>query len=153
VRQLPAQETEVPAGYRPAYGTLGLAAGSADCLDDSGCRMVLALHLQIGGRVSDRFAFGLGANVFADSEFDGSALFSLQALYYPFNRKLLALLGAGLSTGGGGAGAGLVLELGYDLPLKSSGSLAITPHAGLVLMTLDYPAGDYLYSGVGIGLK
>jgi hypothetical protein len=153
VRQLPAQETEVPAGYRGAYGTLGLDGGSGDCLEGSGCWKVLALHLRIGGRVSERFAFGLGANAFADSESDGSALYSLQALYYPFNRKLFALLGAGLSTGGGEAGAGLVLELGYDLPLNSSGSLAITPHAGLVLMTLDYPAGDYLYAGLGFTVK
>lgn len=58
-----------------------------------------------------------------------------------------------MSAGGGETVAGLVLEFGYDLPLNSSGSLAITPHAGLVLMTLDYPAGDYLYAGVGISVQ
>jgi hypothetical protein len=114
---------------------------------------VLGLHLRIGGRFSERFGVGLGLNFLAGTESDGSSLFSLQALYYPFDRKLFALLGAGLSAGGGETGAGLVLELGYDLPLNASGTIAITPHAGLVLMTLDYPAGDYLYAGVGISLK
>jgi hypothetical protein len=83
--QLPAQETEVPAGFRGAHALLGLDAGSADCLDGSGCWMVLVLHLRIGGRVSDRFPVGLGTNFFSDTESDGSALYSLQALSYPAN--------------------------------------------------------------------
>ena len=148
-----AQEPEVPAGYRGAYVTIGLDLGSADCLGGSGCWTSIAAHLRLGARMSERFAAGLGANLFADFESDGSALYSVQGLYYPFNRKLFALLGLGVAAGGHDTGAGLVLEIGYDLLLTSSGTIAITPHAGLVLMTLDYPAGDYLYAGVGLTVK
>lgn len=150
---LSAQETELPAGYQGAYVTLGVDIGSADCLSSSGCWSAIAAHLRLGARLSERFAVGLGANLFADFESDGSALYSVQGLYYPFNRKLFALLGLGVAAGGHDTGAGLVLEIGYDLPLNSSGTIAITPHAGLVLMTLDYPAGDYLYAGVGFTVK
>jgi len=153
VAPLAAQETEIPAGYRGAYGSLGLDGGSGHCLEGSGCWRVLGLHIRLGARMSERFAAGLGANLFADLESDGSALYSVQGLYYPFDRKLFALLGLGVAAGGHDTGAGLVFELGYDLPLNSSGTIAITPHAGLVLMTLDDPAGDYLYAGVGISLK
>ena len=148
-----AQQSDVPAGYKGAYATLGLDAGSADCLDGSGCWSSVAAHIRLGARMSERFAAGLGANLFADFESDGSALYSVEALYYPFNRKLFALLGLGAAAGGHDTGAGLVLEIGYDLPLNSSGTIAITPHAGLVLMTLDYPAGDYLYAGLGFTVK
>ena len=149
---LMAQERDITAGYRGAYATLGLDAGAANCLS-SDCWSSVAAHIRLGARMSERFAVGLGANLFADFESDGSALYSVQGLYYPFNRKLFALLGLGVAAGGHDTGAGLVLEIGYDLPLNSSGTIAITPHAGLVLMTLDYPAGDYLYAGLGFTVK
>jgi hypothetical protein len=141
---LSAQKSDIPAGYQGVCVTLGLDMGRMGCIEDSGCYANVDAHLRLGARLSERFGVGLGASLFGDFESDGSALYSLQALCYPFNRKLFALLGAGVASAGGDTGGGMIVELGYDLPLNSYGTFAITPHVGLVLMSLDDPAGDYV---------
>jgi hypothetical protein len=131
-------------GLGLGYGILGLL----DCPSGFNCDTEggLSGNARIGFTPSQSFRVALGSNSWVDTGEGSSSnigLLSAQGLYYPGEKDFFLLGGAGLALAtctncDTETGAGFVVGAGYDFPINSSGSLALTPYVNWVVTTLEY---------------
>ncbi|MEN8145257.1 MAG: hypothetical protein ABFS14_09930 [Gemmatimonadota bacterium] len=146
------------------WGGFGFGMGSISCSDCSERSSDISGTAYIGGTVSPSVQLGASTHVYTEEQggarLDGGALV-FSARLHPSEGDFFILLGAGLanfdaeiSVGSfsvsdseqGGAG---VIGIGYDIPISSSGKLALTPFGNWIVTSV----GDTIeFFQFGLGL-
>ena len=117
----------------------------------------LSGNAHIGFTPSNSIRLAIGSNAWTKSE-DGFnpdlGVYSAQVYFYPGEKDFFLLGGAGLALAGCSGcdtetGGGFLIGAGYDFPINSSGSLALTPYVNWIVTTLEYT--PYLLQ-FGLGL-
>jgi hypothetical protein len=127
-------------GIGLGYGILGVLDCPGSSCDTEGG---FSGNARIGFTPSRSLRLALGSNGWTKSDDGTLGLYSLQALFYPGGNDFFLLGGGGLALASCSGcdtetGGGFVLGAGYDFPINSSGSLALTPFVNWVVTTLDF---------------
>jgi hypothetical protein len=146
------------------WGGFGLGGGVLGCLEDGcdGSEWGYSGNAKLGGTLSPSVRIGGGTNGWYKNE-DGvtltGGLLSAQILWNPNEGDLFLVGGVGYATFRASVGSlsetenggGLVFGLGYDISIKQSGSLALTPYVNwIVTSAVENASFHFVQFGLGL---